>query len=56
MRSHWRADGKPKVRYASQQEALAAAEEQRFHTGADLAVYRCDFCSSWHMSSASTRR
>ena len=46
---HWRADGAPKTRYRSRGEAQVAADERRLESGADLAVYRCDFCGAWHM-------
>ncbi len=54
--SHWRADGAPKTAYRSQAEALSVADERRGDTGLDLNVYRCDFCSAWHMGSAEGRR
>jgi hypothetical protein len=47
--SHWRADGLPKTAYASQADALTAALVRRQESGAELNVYRCDVCSSWHM-------
>jgi hypothetical protein len=47
--AHWRADGAPKTSYASQREAWAMADERRQDTGVSLNVYRCDFCSSWHL-------
>lgn len=47
--SHWREDGRPKVRYATEGDANAAAEELWHETGADLGVYRCAFCNGWHM-------
>jgi len=34
---------------------LAVAEERRAETGADLSVYRCEFCSAWHMGNAEGR-
>ena len=53
--AHWRADGTPKIAYGSQGEALAVADERRAETGVDLSVYRCDFCSAWHMGNAEGR-
>ena len=53
--AHFRADGTPKVAYGSQGEALAVADERRAETGADLSVYRCGFCSAWHMGNAGSR-
>ncbi|HVX22121.1 MAG TPA: hypothetical protein VHB02_12285 [Acidimicrobiales bacterium] len=47
--SHWRADGRPKVRYGTQGEALSVAEERAREAGTDLTVYRCEFCGGWHM-------
>jgi hypothetical protein len=47
--SHWRSDGVPKTAYASESEAWAMADERRQDTGVILNVYRCDFCTSWHM-------
>jgi hypothetical protein len=47
--SHWRADGRPKVRYPSQAAALSAADERRDEAGGELNTYRCDFCGGWHM-------
>jgi hypothetical protein len=47
--SHWRSDGQPKVGYPSQAAALDAADHQATESGIALRVYRCDFCSAWHM-------
>lgn len=52
--SHWRRDGQPKVRYATQGEALNAAEERGANTGTRLAVYQCPYCNGWHMGSRSS--
>lgn len=52
FRSHWRSDGNPKNAYPTQREALAAAEERRTRAGAELSVYRCDFCAAWHLGGA----
>jgi hypothetical protein len=54
--SHWRSDGAPKTSYRSQAEALSMADERRQDNGVILNVYRCEFCSSWHMGSAEGRR
>jgi hypothetical protein len=51
--SHWRADGAPKVRYRSEGEAWSAAEHRRAETGQAMTVYRCAFCTGWHMGTAS---
>jgi hypothetical protein len=53
--AHWRADGAPKTSYRSEREALAMADERRRESGADLNVYRCDFCAAWHMGSSGGR-
>ncbi len=47
--SHWRADGQPKTRYATQREAREAAEFRGAEAGVRLGTYRCDFCGGWHM-------
>lgn len=47
--SHWREDGRPKVRYPSRAEAQVAAGERGQEAGVDLGVYPCDFCNGWHM-------
>jgi len=54
--AHWRDDGTPKTGYRSEREALAMADERHRETGADLSVYRCDFCFAWHMGNAGGRR
>jgi hypothetical protein len=54
--AHWRADGAPKATYMSQQEALSMADERHQETGTRLNVYRCDYCSGWHMGNAEGRR
>jgi hypothetical protein len=53
--SHWRSDGVPKAAYASQRAALSVADVQRAESGVDLKAYQCDFCSSWHLATASGR-
>ena len=50
--AHWRADGTPKTAYRSERDAWSVADEQRRQTGVELAVYRCDFCSAWHMGNS----
>jgi hypothetical protein len=47
--SHWRADGQPKVRYRTRQQALSAAGERSRDAGRTLGVYECAFCRGWHM-------
>ncbi len=55
FRAHWRADGNPKIGYPSQRDALAAAEERGHQSGVELNVYRCDYCSEWHMGAAADK-
>ena len=47
--SHWRADGAPKARYASEAEANRAAFGYRLEHGADLVAYSCSFCGGFHL-------
>ena len=47
--AHWRADGKPKVRYRSEAEAHKAGFSYRLDHGADLNAYECEFCGGWHL-------
>ena len=54
--AHWRSDGTPKTLYRTEAEALAMADERRRETGVILSVYRCDFCSAWHMGNSGGRR
>jgi hypothetical protein len=54
-RSHWRADGAPKTAYRTQRDALSVVDERRADSGADLNVYRCEFCSAWHIGNADGR-
>jgi hypothetical protein len=53
--SHWRADGGPKAVFASQHEALRAANVRRIESGVVLNAYECDFCSRWHLGSTTPR-
>jgi hypothetical protein len=48
-REHWRADGQPKTRFASEHEANRSALQLRLEQGADLDPYRCGFCDGWHL-------
>jgi hypothetical protein len=52
--SHWRRDGQPKARYATQGEALSAAEEVRAELGTRLGAYECPYCQGWHMGGRSS--
>jgi hypothetical protein len=53
--AHWRADGAPKNGYRTRGDALAVAFERQQDTGVELNVYRCDFCSAWHMGNPGGR-
>lgn len=47
--SHWRADGEPKARFASQADAERAALQYRLEHRVDLRTYECEFCGGWHL-------
>lgn len=47
--THWRGDGRPKVRYPSRADALVAASERSKEAGTELNVYECAYCGGWHM-------
>jgi hypothetical protein len=49
---HWRADGQPKARFRSQDEANRAALGYRLDHGLDLAVYPCEICGGWHVGNS----
>jgi hypothetical protein len=53
--AHLRADGAPKNAYRTRSDALAVALERQQDTGVELNVYRCDFCSAWHMGNPTGR-
>lgn len=48
-REHWRSDGQPKSRFASQDQANRASLQLRLEEGADLDPYRCSLCNGWHL-------
>ncbi|HTT87815.1 MAG TPA: hypothetical protein VMF60_10630 [Acidimicrobiales bacterium] len=52
-RSHWRADGRPKTRFSSEDQGNRAAFSARLDHGVDLSVYRCEVCGGWHLGNAS---
>ena len=52
VREHWRADGQPKTRFISADEANRASLRLRLEEGADLHPYRCDLCGGWHLGSS----
>ena len=47
--THWRADGAPKARFASQRDAQDAAHLRWVEDRVELNVYLCEFCNGWHM-------
>ncbi len=49
MTGHFRRDGVPKNRYATEREAADAAHLRWVLDKVELDVYRCDVCSGWHM-------
>ena len=49
LRDHWRADGRPKVRFPTQDAANRSALRLRLEEGADLDPYWCQFCGGWHL-------
>jgi hypothetical protein len=48
-REHWRADGRPKHRFATQAEANRSSLRLRLEEGADLDPYCCGICGGWHL-------
>ncbi len=52
-REHWRADGQPKTRFPTQEEANRSSLQARLERGADLDPYRCGFCGGWHLGNRS---
>jgi len=49
---HWRADGTPKARFTSEQEANRAAFGYRLEHGTDLSAYACEICGGWHLGNS----
>jgi hypothetical protein len=49
---HWRADGQPKTRYGSEQDANRAAFGYRLDHGVDLVAYVCEICGGWHLGNS----
>jgi hypothetical protein len=47
--THWRADGQPKVRFSSPEEANRFALQVRLEHGHDPVVYPCELCGGWHL-------
>ena len=50
-RSHTGARGRPKVGYATRDEALAHARRLS-RDGSPMSVYQCDTCARWHVGHA----
>jgi len=50
--AHWKADGTPKTRYPSADEANRAAFQARLDHGVELNVYLCEFCDGWHLGNS----
>ncbi len=48
-REHWRSDGTPKTRFATEEDANRSSLRLRLEEGADLDPYRCSFCAGWHL-------
>jgi hypothetical protein len=48
-REHWRADGQPKSRYGSADEANRYALQVRLEDGVQLDPYVCGICGAWHL-------
>jgi hypothetical protein len=48
-REHWRADGRPKTRYASSADANRYALQARLEDGVQLDPYVCGICGAWHL-------
>jgi hypothetical protein len=48
-REHWRSDGQPKTRFATQEDANRASLRLRLEEGADLDPYLCGYCGGWHL-------
>jgi len=51
--SHWRADGAPKTRFSTRQEAAGAAQHRWMEDRVELNVYQCEYCHGWHMGRSS---
>jgi hypothetical protein len=52
---HWRADGQPKTRFKSEEEANRAAFGARLDHGVDLVAYACEICGGWHLGNSPDR-
>ncbi len=47
---HWRADGQPKVRYATEADANRVSLQVRIEHGNDQVAYICQMCGGWHLA------
>lgn len=47
--THWRSDGGAKTRFSTERDALDAAQLRWVEDRIELNVYRCEYCSGWHM-------
>ncbi|MGO8872272.1 MAG: hypothetical protein ACLQPH_12895 [Acidimicrobiales bacterium] len=54
-REHWRADGRPKARFDSEDAANRSSLQLRLEAGADLDPYRCEICGGWHLGNRQDR-
>lgn len=50
--AHTNAVGRPKVAYATREEAAAGAQLLAVRDGAPMSVYRCSTCAKWHVGHA----
>ena len=48
-REHWRADGREKARFPTEDGANRAALSLRLESGVDLDPYPCTWCGGWHL-------
>jgi hypothetical protein len=48
-RAHTSLNGKPKMAYATRDEAAARARSMTRRDGAPMSVYRCGTCTKWHL-------
>jgi hypothetical protein len=47
--SHVTSRGRPKIAYASREDAETRARQLAKGDGAQMNVYRCDTCAKWHV-------
>ena len=48
-RAHTTSRGRPKVAFASRDDALAKARADSPRQGSRLSAYQCDECGKWHL-------